>query len=224
MPDLVKAGLIRVPGSASVRTQRLIQPINKMLVGSGFKSPKYKARGVVKTSKGEHMEHFGADYWQAPDASKVLYGMGIGVVLRSGWDTTFGGTVVVRYNGCVNHRTGEVADVIVRCYHMQQIHVKAGTRVTKNTRLGVIGSTGRFCYGVHTHLEIDTDVEHPFAVPGINPTNLLGWKTVKSETIQDPAAWIHTKTSLPDRQTVASAGEYYRDVERLGDCVFPRIL
>lgn len=204
--------------------QRLIQPINDMRVGMGFKSPLYKQRGIVKSGNGTHMDHFGADWWQAPGKSKVLWAMGNGTVIAAGLCSTFGNSVVVRYNKCLNHRTGEVSDVIVRCFHMASIAVKKGQAVTTATKLGVIGCTGKFCNGVHVHIEIDTDVMDPLGVPAINPTNLFHWVSKNSVTIQDPAAWVHTKCSAPDNQSVASAGAWYRDAGRDGDCFFPCIV
>lgn len=203
--------------------QKLIQPINEMRVGLGFLSPLYQQRGIVTLADGTKMPHYGVDWWQAQETSKDLYAMGNGEVLRVGFDTTFGGTVVVRYNRCVNHRTGDITDLIVRCYHMASIYTRAGQRVTKDTVLGVIGATGKHANGVHVHLEVDLNVDDPFGVPGIANTNLLHWVTVKHLTVVDPAAYVHTKASAPDRQTCVSAGDWYRDAGRDADWTLPRI-
>lgn len=207
----------------STKPQKLIQPINNMIVGLGFLSPKYKQYGVVTLSNGTKMEHFGVDWWQATGTPKTLYAMGNGEVLRTGNDSTFGNIIVVRYNNCLNNKTNQIEDLIVRCYHLAQIRVVKGQKVTKDTILGVIGCTGRYCNGVHVHLEIDLNIDDPFGVPGITTTNLLHWVTVKKLTVVNPAEWVYTKVSLPDRQTTASAGTWYRDAGKDSDYIFPKI-
>lgn len=201
--------------------QRLIQPINHMLVGLGFKSPKYKQIGVVKAANGAHMDHFGADWWSGSD-DRTLYAMGDGVVFAAGTDSTFGNAVVVIYRGAWNHAEQQAHDVAVRCFHLAKIYVKAGQEVTKDTRLGIIGDTGKFCDGVHVHIEIDTDVGDPMGVPAINNTNMFHWVTKNSATIQNPAHFVHTKITAPDLQVSHSAGEWYRDPGRDYDWHFPK--
>ena len=202
--------------------QKLIQPMNHMLVGMGFKSPLYYQRGIVKTASGVHMEHYGADWWSAT-GDKVLWAMGDGVVLAAGRDSTFGNAVVIRYNEAFNHRTGVCHDVIVRCFHLASIRVKPGDKVTKDTRVGVIGCTGKHCNGIHLHIEVSTDVDDPMGVPAIATTNMFHWVTKQTPHIQDPAAFVHTKISAPDNQIVKSAGSWYRDRGRDGDFRFPKI-
>lgn len=202
--------------------QKLIQPINYMLVGMGFKSPLYKQRGIVKAGNGTHMEHYGADWWSATK-DRTLWAMGDGMVIAAGRDSTFGNAVVVRYNEVYNHRSGAVEDVIVRSFHMASIAVKAGQNVTKDTRLGVIGCTGLHCDGVHLHIEVSTDVDDPLGVPAINNTNMFHWVTKSTPHIQNPADYVHTKITAPDLQVVKSAGKWYRDKGRDYDYRFPKI-
>lgn len=203
--------------------QKLIQPINRMAVGMGFKSPLYLQRGIVKAGNGAHMEHYGADWWHV-GSDKTLWAMGNGVVIAAGKCSTFGNSVVIRYDDVLNHWTGAVQDVIVRYFHMASIKVKKGQRVTKDTRVGVIGCTGKYCNGVHLHIEVSTDVSDPLGVPAIANTNMFHWVTKNTPYIQNPAAYVHTKTSGPDYQSVVSAGAWYRDAGRDYDYMFPQIV
>lgn len=192
---------------APAGAQKLIQPLNKMLVGYAYKNPAYKQDFHGFT-------HYGADYW----GDSVVYGSGIGEVLAAGYDSTFGNTVVVRYNGVYVHGTGKVQDLIARYYHLSFITCNVGQKVSKDTILGYPGNTGKYSTGVHLHLEFSTAVDDPLGVPGIYNTNMLHW--APDSTI-DPAAVLYTKDTAPDRQSVKSAGAYYRKGGKAADWTFP---
>lgn len=176
----------------------------------------------MKTANGTHMDHYGADWWSFSD-DRTLYAMGDGVVFAVGLDSTFGNVVVVIYWNALNHVTRRSHDVVARCFHLDKIYVKAGQMVTKDTRLGVIGDTGRYCDGIHVHIEIDTNVDDPMGVPAISNTNMFHWVTKNSKTIQNPAHYVHTKISAPDLQVCHSAGDWYRDPGRDYDWHFPKV-
>lgn len=189
--------------------QKLIQPINKMIVGYGYKNTEYP-----KSFHG--FTHYGADYW----GQLTVYASGNGEILKAGYDSTFGNTVVIRYNNVFVHKTGEVRDLIARYYHFKSLNCKTGQRVTKDTVLGVAGMTGKYSTGVHVHLEFSTAVNDPYGVPGIYNTNMLHW--AKDSTI-DPAWVLHTKPTLPDAQTLKSAGTMYQRGGRSEGWNFPRV-
>ena len=160
--------------------------------------------------------HYGADYW----GDRTVWASGKGTVLLTGNDSTFGNTVVVRYDNVYVHKTGKVMDLIARYYHLSSIRCKAGQKVTKDTVLGITGSTGKYSTGIHLHLEFSTAVEDPFGVPGIYNTNLLHW--AKDFTL-DPAFVLHTKPTIPDRQSVKSAGSGYQVGGKSEDWSFPTV-
>ena len=80
---------------APAGAQKLIQPINKMVVGLAYKNSFYP-----KVFHG--FTHFGADYW----GEYTVWASGNGVVLKTGYDSTFGNTVIVRYDNVFIHKTG----------------------------------------------------------------------------------------------------------------------
>lgn len=200
----------------SPEPQQLTQPLAHMMIGFGFLSPRYKQLGVVTTSSGARIDHYGVDWWQATGTSKDFLSPGDGVVVLAGAnDRTFGNLIVLRYDDCMSRR-GERADIVVRCYHLERILCRTGQIIRRGDALGVIGTTGLYSSGVHAHVECSLRVDRPTAVPGINPTQYLqAIKRVESG-ISDPADWIWTGKG----QTAMSAGNYYRDAGH-GDNFMP---
>lgn len=66
-----------------------------------------------------------------------------GVVTFAGWDGGYGYTVVIKHE----------ADFSSRYAHLSTVSVKAGSKVTKKTTIGGVGTTG-YATGSHLHLEI----------------------------------------------------------------------
>lgn len=199
--------LPKVTVPAPEGAQKLIQPLNNMYVGFAYKNNDYP-----KTFHG--FTHYGADYW----GDRTVWASGRGKVLKVGYDSTFGNTVIVRYDKVFVHETGNVTDLIARYYHLSAIQCQAGQSVTKDTILGITGTTGKYSTGIHLHLEFSTAVEDPYGVPGIYNTNMLHW--AKDRTI-DPAWILHTKPSAPDKQALKSAGAGYRRGGKNEDWNFP---
>jgi murein DD-endopeptidase MepM/ murein hydrolase activator NlpD len=85
--------------------------------------------------------HEGLDF-QEPFGSKIL-AAGSGRVNFSGWDPTFGNSVVI------DHGNGYFS----RYAHASQLLVRKGEMVQNQQTLGLIGSTGRST-GPHLHFEI----------------------------------------------------------------------
>lgn len=198
-------GTVPAPAGA----QRLIQPLNNMYVGFAYKNSDYP-----KVFHG--FTHYGADYW----GDRTVYASGDGKVLKTGYDSTFGNTVIVRYDKAFVHGAGKVMDLVARYYHLSSIRCRAGQSTTKDTILGVTGTTGKYSTGIHLHFELSTAVEDPYGVPGIYNTNMLHW--AKDSTI-DPAWVLHTKPSLPDRQSLKSAGTGYQRGGKSEDWSFPTV-
>ena len=67
--------------------QKLIQPLNNMIVGFGYKNTYYPTIF-------HNFTHYGADYW----GDRTVFASGNGIVLNAGRCSTFGNSVVVRYD------------------------------------------------------------------------------------------------------------------------------
>ena len=176
--------------------QKLILPLNNCQVLCGYKNEAYqKAWGFT---------HYGMDLY---DPSLIHWAMGDGEVLAAGTDSIFGNCAVVLYKDVYIHSTGETRDLIARCYHMADVPlVKKGDKITTKTRIGTIGTTGKYSSGVHLHVEFDTDTKNPLMVPGLSGNTSMFQKGV--DTTINPAGVLYVKPSAPDNQT-ASPNESY---------------
>lgn len=176
--------------------QKLILPLNDCQVLCGYKNEAYrKAWGFA---------HYGMDLY---DPSLIHWAMGDGEVLAAGNDSIFGNCVVILYKDVYIHTTGETRDLIARCHHMADLPlVKAGDKVTTKTRLGTIGTTGKYSSGVHLHVEFDTDTKHPMFVPGLSGNTSMFKKGI--DTTIDPAGVLYVKPTAPDNQSVSPNESY----------------
>lgn len=178
--------------------QKLILPLNNCQVLCGYKNEAYrKAWGFA---------HYGMDLY---DPSLIHWAMGDGEVLAAGTDSIFGNCVVVLYKDVYIHSTGETHDLIARCYHMADVPlVKKGDKVTTKTRLGTIGTTGKYSSGVHLHVEFDTDTKWPcYTIELKNNSNIMK-KGSGLDTTIDPAGVLYVKASAPDNQSVSPNESY----------------
>lgn len=179
-------------------SQKLILPLNNCQVLCGYKNEAYrKAWGFA---------HYGMDLY---DPSLVHWAMGDGEVIAAGNDSIFGNCVVVLYKDVYIHATGQTKDLIARCYHMADVPlVKKGDKVTTKTRLGTIGTTGKYSSGVHLHVEFDTDTKHPMFVPGLNGSTSMFNRGI--DTTIDPAGVLYVKASASDNQSVSPNESYLK--------------
>lgn len=176
--------------------QKLILPLNNCQVLCGYKNEAYK--------KAWGFTHYGMDLY---DPSLIHWAMGDGEVIAAGTDSIFGNCAVVLYKDVYIHSTGETRDLIARCYHMADMPlVKAGDKVTTKTRIGTIGTTGKYSSGVHLHVEFDTDTKNPMMVPGLSGNTSMFQKGV--DTTIDPAGVLYVKPTAPDNQTVSPNENY----------------
>jgi len=93
--------------------------------------------------RGDHF-HYGLDLWTQNMSYANILSIAKGVVLRTGCSSTAGNYIIVLH---------PKNKIISRHYHMSEIFVKKGQRVTKGSVLGTPGNTGRST-GVHLHIEI----------------------------------------------------------------------
>lgn len=177
-------------------SQKLILPLNKTQVLCGYKNEAYrKAWGFA---------HYGMDLY---DPSLVLWAMGDGEVIAAGTDSIFGNCVVVLYKDVYIHATGQTRDLVARCYHLADVPlVKKGQKISTKTRLGTIGTTGKYSSGVHLHVEFDTDTQHPMMVPGLSGNTSMFQRGV--DTTIDPAGVLCVKPTAPDNQAIGPNQSY----------------
>lgn len=215
--ELMRRKKAREEAAAQPECQKLIQPINRMEVGWGYKNKAYSR--YMERTWGKPYKHYGADYW----GENTIWSCGSGVVYDAGYDSTFGNIVIVKYPNCLNHVTGKVQNLVVSYRHLARINVRKGQKVTKDTRIGIMGHTGKFAGGKgHLHLQVHTDWDHPNWETGIYSTNMLRWCSYDS-TI-NPADVLYTKRSAPDCQSVRTASGYdYTEGSPSSEWTFPII-
>ena len=175
--------------------QRLVLPINDLLVTAGYKNPVYQ-----KTWK---WVHYGLDCISSKGV-RTVYACGDGEVIACGQDGSaptgstarLGNVIVVVYRDVLCN-DGKTRDLTCRNYHLDSIFVKPGSRVTKNTALGRYGNTGAHSSGPHLHVEFDTDVQYPCLAPGIsaggqviNQTSEMQKYGTIDSTINAAAVWF----------------------------------
>ena len=141
--------------------QRLILPCRRdNAITAAWKNPLYKQYW--------RWTHYGMDI-QTSDPGREVLALGDGRVAAAGFDSLFGGTVVVIYKNVLIEREQRVADLVCRCYHLSKVLAKPGQAVRAGDAIGVQGNTGAYQarMGVHLHIEFDRDTAHPCHVPGI---------------------------------------------------------
>lgn len=125
-------------------------------------------------------------------SSKVVYATCDGTVSRTGFDNSYGNFVVVKGNDGYYHWF---------C-HLASISASVGQKVTRVSKLGIMGSTGNST-GPHTHYEIRTP-ENKYG-KDINPATFMGIPNVVGT--YHSADYPQKITNAVD--TVEKAVEYY---------------
>ena len=175
-------------------TQKLILPINKMRLTSGYKNANYK-RDFGYT-------HYGVDCTDLTRKDKTVWGSGNGVITHAGWHPSGGNVIVAVYKDCLL-TDGTVKDLAIRYYHLEKISVKVGQKITKDTRLGLYGNTGASS-GDHLHFEVDVDTKYPNYTPQTSKSNEVLKSGVDSTINPVKALWV--KNTKPDNQSVSVSG------------------
>ena len=174
--------------------QKLILPINKARITSGYKNANYK--------KQFGYAHYGIDVTDKAKSDKTVWGSGNGKITHCGWHPTGGNVVVAVYENC-ELPNGQVKDLAMRYYHLEKIYVKAGDKITKDTKLGLYGNTGASS-GAHLHIEIDTDTKYPNYTPQTSKSNNV--LKAGTDSTLDPVNVLWAKASSPDWQEVCNSG------------------
>lgn len=184
--------------------QKLILPINKTIVTAGYKNPAYENLIVNGTKIGTH---YGVDIV----GELTVYASGKGKVIDCGYDNVFGNYVVIQYNECYNHKTKQTQDVIIRYFHFDFIKCKKNQVVTKDSVIGIMGSTGKYVTGVHCHVEVDTDLKFWQYTPSLSGSSNIfkaGYRG-SNDTTFNPMELFHVKTTYPDYQTINRVKDEY---------------
>lgn len=174
--------------------QKLILPINKCRITSGYKNANYK--------KEFGYTHYGVDMTDKAKSDKTIWGSGNGEVTHTGWSDSGGNVVIVVYRNC-ELANGSVRDIVMRYYHLEKIYAKVGQKITKDTKLGLYGNTGASS-GAHLHIEIDTDTKYPNYTPQIGSNK--GVLKAGTDSTLNPTQVLFAKASSPDWQEVFNSG------------------
>lgn len=189
----------------NAKQQKLIQPQYNMRVTASYKNAAYLANLGLGA-------HYGMDCADLNRANFQIYGMGDGIIVDTGTDTCFGNYIIVKYPQAYNWIKKRYADIIVRMYHFASVSVKKGQAITKDTKMGLYGSTGTYATAAHLHMEIDEDTVYTHYTPSIknNTSKFKGRSSGANDlTMSNPLEWMHCKSSAPDKQTYTTNGDMY---------------
>lgn len=192
--------------------QKLILPVNNMLITASYKNKKYESL-PGNTSTGKMGVHYGMDFCN----DLQIWGSGNGLVIKTGIDSCFGNFVVVKHENVYNHKLNKVIDIVLRYFHLNSISVKTGDKITKDTKIGIMGKTGIYAKGIHCHLEADTDINNWQFTPTLvgNTTYFRAGTRGSGDTTFNPLDVMYIKASPPDNQKLLGTQDGYTNPEDL---------
>lgn len=139
------------PEEVSSQQETTVEPVEQLILNEVKESPSvgtgefvWPAQGgYISSEKGQRWgrEHKGIDIAQ-PDGLGII-AADHGVIKAAGTDGTFGKRVIIDHNN--GYETIYA--------HLDSIDVKVGDKVAQNTKIGVMGTTGRST-GIHLHFEV----------------------------------------------------------------------
>lgn len=148
-------------------SQRLILPFKQhTLISAGYKNTAYLNYYSY--------QHYGMDMG-CQESGYTVYGCGDGVVYAAGLNNGspykgIGYCVVIQYPE-VECNDGKIRNLACRMFHFDKLYVKAGDKVTVNTKIGEYGNTGKTYQGnkkgAHLHIEFGTNYTSPSYAIGI---------------------------------------------------------
>lgn len=166
---------IPVPAGAQV----LLYPMPKGYITAGYLNPRYLEKN--------HFQHYGVDIVPDAQGQQEVLAAGAGVVLGTEYcENNLGNIVVIQYGNVFLPARRETVSIIARYYHMLSISVEKGSAVAAGQAIGLIDS--RHQWYNHSHIELDTDLEHPFNTPQVAETSsaLLNRHPATGSTMLDP--------------------------------------
>lgn len=191
-----------------IQFQRLILPLNEMhLTSSHEGNPSPDGwNGYYNYFNGKYGHHYGIDV----TGSTRIDSLGNGIVLYAGTDAKNGDAskgmgiiAVILYDACINPIDNVLYErgIIATFCHMADVIVKEGQRVTKDAVIGHVGNTGANTTGKHLHLQLDTDVDHPFGFCGGFGGSAYVLQKGPIDSTINPIHVLHVKESAPDYQS-----------------------
>jgi len=136
-------------GAAASTTERWLEPVHQPRITSSFGMRTHPVTGRRRM-------HRGVDYG-APVGTSVR-ATASGRVLMAGWCGNGPGNCVV-----IEHANGWRSQY----FHLEEVHVSAGTSVAQGVEIGEVGSTG-LSTGPHLHFQLGRDGQ------AVDPVSLLG--------------------------------------------------
>lgn len=174
-----------------MENQNLILPLTECQLTASWLTEAYQ------NWTNNEFEHFGIDLISTKFVNDVrqrdINCSGYGTVVDVGKDGSMGNIVIILYPSATNRITKETIDVIFRYCHLGTINVRKGQQITKNTIIGNYGKVANNPMSPHLHLEIDTDIEHPYYTPSIKLSTFLKrmHKDLKMPFMSNPLGWLY---------------------------------
>lgn len=174
--------------------QRLIQPLNNMIISASFKNANYEKKFGFK--------HWGVDAYGDSNA----WFQGFGVVLAKGRDNMYGNYISVLYPDCYVLDGETSRSVVANYFHFASLNnLTIGASVTPDTKMGIIGQTGTYATGVHLHTEMRLYHEHEGAKM-VSPFGSQYFKQDNTAKWFDPIDIMHRDTgTYPQTRKIADS-------------------
>lgn len=176
--------------------QKLILPLNRCRLTASYKSKNYASMMGYR--------HYGVDMTDQQKSDKTVWASGVGEVVETGWSNSGGNVVVVVYKNCLL-TDGTIKDLVIRYFHLSTILCKKGQKTTKDTKLGLYGSTG-FSTGDHLHIEVDTDAREKYVCYTPQIAKNHGVLKAGVDSTINPTKCLYVKRTKPDNQSVITSG------------------
>lgn len=169
-------------------SQKLIMPVNNSTITATFKNKKYYTRfGFV---------HYGIDII----GDSNVWSCGDGIVTLTGLSNTYGKYASVIYPDV---KGSAFPFLLANYFHLNSVSVTPGQVVSKDTRVGIMGCTGKYVTGIHLHFEL-------FPLQCINA--LIHYNApdyLPNNNKINPLSILHLKTSPPDCQSISFTNDGY---------------
>lgn len=170
--------------------QKLIMPVNQSTITSTFKNKKYYTRFGFA--------HYGIDII----GEATVWASGDGVVTLTGVSNTYGNFASVIYPDVAGTNA---PFLLANYYHLSHVSVAPGEVVTKDSRVGNMGCTGKYVTGVHLHFEV---------IPYHRLSDLKNYiapESLPNGSKINPLPILHIKKSAPDFQSTSFTNDGYCD-------------
>lgn len=180
-------------------SQKLIMPVNNSTITASFHNPKYYNKfGFV---------HYGVDII----GDSTIWSCGKGICLLTGISSLYGKYASILYPECYGCTS---PFILAQFFHMKDIYCQPGMVLNKDSKVGVMGCSGKYVTGIHLHLEFipinDLDELLFFEAP----------EKIEHHLKINPLQFLYVKSSPPDLQSISFTNDGYcnsKDKEKLYD-------